>query len=96
MDGYEKIIHMLKSKDTSKNIFVTEMTSSNSCVVNGLQLDSEDLYIAEHLTAKVVKDVVMNGEHAITVTYTEPLKKGDTVIVAKIDDEKYAVLERVV
>ena len=96
MDGYEKLIHMMKNKDTSKNIFVTEMTSSDSCTVNGLPLNSDDLYITEHLTVKVVNEVVMNGEHAITVTYTEPLKKGDKVVVVKIDETKYAVLERVV
>lgn len=96
MDGYEKMIYMMKKKDTSINTFVTEMTSSNSCTVNGLPLDKDDLYIAEHLTVKVVKDVVMNGEHAITVTYTEPLKNGDKVLVVKIDETKYAILERVV
>jgi hypothetical protein len=97
MNGYEKILKiMIDISKTKDNIFITTMDSADSCKVNELSLDKDNLYISKHLTEKVVKDVAMSGEHSINVTYIDPLKKGDIVIVVKINEEKYVVLERVV
>lgn len=76
MNGYEKIANMIKNQsNTASNIFLTTMESANSCTVNNLPLDSDDLLVSDHLT---------------------DLKQGDLVVIVRLNDEKYAILERVV
>jgi hypothetical protein len=88
VNGYEKIIKIMQSQTgSSDNIFIAIMDSSRSCTVNGLKLTSTDLLIAEHLTTGWYKDAY---------TQIEPLKQGDTVVVVRLSETKYAILERVV
>jgi hypothetical protein len=95
-NGYEKLIKILKSQsDSSSNIFLATMESPDSCYINNLRLDKEDLLIAEHLTTKYAGIVTQTGS-TITVEYIEPLKKGDTVLAIKLNDTKYAIVERLV
>ncbi|WP_455714677.1 DUF2577 family protein [Anaerosporobacter sp.] len=89
--GYEKLIVAIKQLCASKNnILLGVMLSSNSCKINELQLDRDDLYIAEHLTTGYLR---FNED---TYTNVEKLKLGDLVLVCKISDEKYAIIERLV
>ena len=89
--GYEKLIAAIKQLTATKNnILLGVMLSSNSCKINELQLDRDDLYIAEHLTTGYLRN---NGD---TYTSVEGLKTGDLVLVCKICDEKYAIIERLV
>lgn len=87
-NGYERIINMMKnSKDSATNLFITNMDSPNACRVNNLLLRGDDLLISQHLATGWYKD---------KDTFIEPLKAGDMVIVVKLNDTKYAVLERMV
>lgn len=96
MDPHDKIIKILKGLNDISLVFsVATMTGSNTCKVNGLLLKSDDLYISEHLTTGYVKSITQSGV-TVTAEYSEALKSGDTVVIVKIDDEKYAILERVV
>lgn len=89
--GYEKLIAAIKQLTATKNnILLGVMLSSNSCKINELQLDRDDLYIAEHLITGYLRT---NGD---THTSVERLKVGDLVLVCKISDEKYAIIERLV
>lgn len=88
MDGYDKLINTIKNLNPKgKNIYITTMDSPTSCKVNNLPLESDDLLIAEHLTTGWLKD---GG------TFIEPLKEGDIVLLIRLDDTRYIVLERLV
>jgi hypothetical protein len=87
-NGYEKLARMIKeSKNQSNIIFKGTMTSPTTCRINKLILDRDDLLIAEHLTTGWYKSVSER---------VEPLKSGDIVIVIRLDETTYAILERVV
>lgn len=57
MDGYERLLKIMRYEGAKKNppvLTLGEMTGSRSCRIGFLELDADDLYIAEHLlkTAK--------------------------------------------
>ena len=87
MDGYERIITLMqKSAPKSNEIKLAVMTSSNTCSINGLSLTNEDLLVSEHLkTGWMINNEVY-----------EPLKKGDTVALIRINSTKYLIIDRVV
>lgn len=88
MNGYERLVKILKSQsDSSTCMFLAAMESPNSLYINKLKLESDDLLIAEHLTTGWYKDAN---------TFIGPLKQGDMVVVMKLSETKYAILERVV
>ena len=96
MDGYEKLIKIISNLNTSSpNIYLTTMESDSSCRVGDLLLESEDILIAEHLKAGYVKKMIQS-DGTVTVEYSEALKQNDMVIVMKLNNKKYAILERVV
>jgi hypothetical protein len=87
-----------------------EMLSETECRVGNYILDEDDYYIAEHLTSGYDETVTFNGIVNVSshnesqsvqikrqqVTVSHPLKEGDLVIVYKLNDEKYVILEKVV
>lgn len=89
MNAYEKILKVM-APDTENNIFVTTMESSTTCYVNNLKLEREDLLIAEHLTTGWLTQKDGKNE------FIKPLSKGDMVLLIKLDDTKYAIVERMV
>ncbi|BCN32064.1 hypothetical protein [Anaeromicropila herbilytica] len=91
MNGYEKIIRLMQQQSKSpSSIFLATMDTNSSCKVNGLNLDSEDLLIAEPLkTGYYTKD----GDAS---KFIEPVKANDLVLVLKMNEEQYAIIERLV
>ena len=76
------------------------MTGERSCRVGDLDLSSEDLYIPDRLLRRMAIEVKADidkdhGFHDRT-TYSEPLRAGDLVVLQRLSDTKYAVLDRVV
>lgn len=75
------------------------MTGAASCRVGDLDLSSEDLYIPDHLLKPVATKVrVSFDEHGVfhdETQYLAPLKAGDLVVLQRLSDTKYVVLNRV-
>ena len=88
MNGFEKLLKVMAgdSAETSQIVMAT-MESANTCKVGALKLDADDLVIAHHLTT---------GWQVNETTFIEPLQAGDKVLVVRLSDELYAVMERVV
>ena len=79
MNAYEQIIKTMRQQGATSNPKVPQlaiMTSSNSCDIGDLELEHDDLMVADHLLGH--------------------LENGDTVLVQKLSDEKYAIIERLV
>lgn len=98
MDGYDKMLMLMRKQGAvlnSPKIVLGTMTGNNTCEVHGIELDSDDLIIAEHLLKKICTDVQKEE-------YISPLKAGDEVVLYPvIANDKYAVdryviLEKVV
>lgn len=88
----EKLLNAIKNANpTSQSIFLGFMTSPTSVSIGTLVLSESDLYIAEHLST----GFVVSHENDI-VTTARGLESGDRVLVVKINDEKFAVVERLV
>ena len=107
MNGYEKLIMTIRKEGARNNppsLFIGEMTSKNECAIGSLSLDKGDLLFAEHLTKRVVSELdIKADDKGVSKTgtndkckYIEPLKKGDKVLLYKVGEEKYVVIERVV
>lgn len=91
MNGYEKIVKIMQQQGSSPSmVFITTMDTQKSCKVNELMLDGDDLIIAEHLKTGYYKQ---NGD---TMQFVEPIKANDTVLIVKINNEQYAIIERLV
>lgn len=80
INSYEKLAKMMNNKARESAFFIGRMDGKDTCKVNELPLGKEDLYINDYY--------MQSG--------TRPLEKGDIVVLAKINSEKYAVLCRVV
>lgn len=56
MDAYEKIINMIR-KESERNkqtqLYIADMTSPDTCVLNGLNLDADDFYISASLVGEL-------------------------------------------
>lgn len=90
MTGYEKIIRLMREnaiKSLPHDIEIATMTSETSCAKGDLVLERDDLLIAEHLLTGYLKP----DESVVS-----PLKKGDKVIIKRLSDEKYVIIERVI
>ena len=88
MNGYEKLIMTIRKEGARNNppsLFIGEMTSKNECAIGSLSLDKE-------ADDKGVSKTGTNDK----CKYIEPLKKGDKVLLYKVGEEKYVVIERVV
>ena len=89
MNGYEKIINTMQKnarKVQPQDLQIAVMKSSTTCQKGDLVLDRDDLLIAEHL---------LTGYIAADESIISPLKKGDLVLIKRISDEKYVIIERV-
>lgn len=89
MNGYEKIIKTVRKNARSvqpQQLQTAVMKSGTSCQKGDLVLDRDDLLIAEHL---------LTGYIAADESVIPPLRKGDTVLIKRVSDEKYAIIERV-
>lgn len=107
MNGYEKLIMTIRKEGARNNppsLFLGKMTSKDECLIGSLTLDKDDLLFAEHLTKKIVSEMdIKADDKGVSKTgindkskYIEPLKKGDKVLLYKINSEKYVVIEKVV
>ncbi len=79
MNGYEKLIKTIRAeanRDKKDVLQLGTMTAKKECTVGSIELDEDDLLVAEHLS----------GE----------LAKGDTVLVARISEDKFIIIEKVV
>lgn len=91
MNGYEKIIKMMQQQSKSHSVIaITVMDTATTCRFNELPLDAEDILIADHLKTGWYKK---NGD---SMQYIEPVKAGDTVLIVKLSEELYAIVERLV
>lgn len=114
------------AKDNPSTIQIGEMLSANSCKLDDLTLNPEDLYIADYLVAGYSRKLTVPYVSGVTVdttqsdpfgykdaegvyhdpdtrtttksniTYADGLKKGDKVLVQVLDNNKYAIIVRVV
>lgn len=56
MDAYEKIINMIRKegeRNKQKQLYIADMTSSDTCILNGLSLDADDFYISASLVGEL-------------------------------------------
>lgn len=87
------------------------MASDSQCDIGTMVLEKDDLYIAEHLTDRYTVKITANALSMRLSGYQEQqeasmanqeivvnssLKKGDVVLLYKVSDEKYVVIEKVV
>mgnify|MGYP001063316984 CR=1 FL=1 len=59
MNGYERIIALMREQGAAKNPQaprLAEMTAEDKCDIGGMELDAEDLLIADHLKGKLEKE----------------------------------------
>lgn len=85
---YEELIKAIQRLSKQKpNLLIGTMTGSRSCKVNDLTLGSGDLLCSHHLVTGWLKD---------SETFISPLHKGEMVLLYKVNDEKYAIVERLV
>ena len=113
MNGYERIINMMREQGAVKNpasLQLGEMTSATSCKVG-------DLKLPEHLTDYEIKIDVENKGTLTAPTTTNAqhkhevenltskntkikvhgaLKKGDIVLIYRLSDEQYAIIDKMV
>lgn len=90
MTGYERMIKIMREnakRQLPKDIEIAVMTSGTTCTKGELNLDRDDLLIAQHL---------LTGYLAPDESVISPLKKGDKVIIKRLNDEKYVIIERVI
>ena len=95
MDAYEKIINIMRSQGAVKNptgLQLAEMTDATSCDVGELHLEADDLLISQHLTDYKI-EIELSGSKKEAIIYGH-LKKGDLVLVQRMSDEKYVVIEK--
>lgn len=90
MTSYQKILNIMRSqgaKDNEKGVRLAEVGDNLSVTSGGLTLEKDDLLFASHLISGYLDQ---NGQPV------EPLKKGEAVLIKRLNDDKYAVIERVI
>lgn len=95
MDAYEKIISIMRNQGAVKNpigLQLAEMTDATSCDIGELHLEAEDLFISQHLTDYEI-EIELSGYKKDAIIYGH-LKKGDIVLIQRISDEKYVIIEK--
>lgn len=104
MDGYEKLIKTIREESSRAEkgfpLKIGVMKSPTSCLMGQIELEHDDIYIAEHLTKNVLTELDFKIENSGSWTdkskYINPLKTGDLVLIVQISSEKYAIIERMV
>lgn len=90
MTSYQKILAVMRSqggKDNEKGVRLAEVGDNLSVTSGGLTLEKDDLLYAAHLISGYLDK---DGQPV------EPISKGDAVLIKRLNDEKYAVIERVI
>lgn len=100
MNSYEQIIKLMRKQGAMNNppaVQLGIMTGPKSCSIGELELDHDDLLIAEHLADeyKIEIDINITG-HKNTAKVYAPLKEGDLVLIQRLSAEKYVIIERLV
>ena len=98
MNGYERIIKMMREQGAVNNpasLQLGEMTSAKTCKIGDLKLDADDLLIAQHLTDYEIKIDIESKENT-KIKVRGALKKGDLVLVQRMSDEQYVIIEKLV
>jgi hypothetical protein len=105
-----KVMRDEGARNNPAGLLLGEMLTDTVCLAGGLEIEADDYYIAEHLLEHGLK-VSMDGEGISISAHTETqsvhmerqevmvhssLKAGDQVIVYRLNDEKYVILEKVV
>ena len=98
MNGYERIIKLMREQGAAYNgpsLQLGEMVSKTACVVGELKLEKDDYLISHHLTDHEMTIEEPNESKKKVKVYST-LKKGDIVLVQRISDEQYVIIERLV
>lgn len=110
MDGFEKLIKTIRTEASKSErdleLKLAVMTSPTSCSFGQIELDSDDLLIAEHLTEQSLTTLDFNIQSSGGSSHTHPwkdkseylspLEEGDLVLIARVSKEKYAIIEKLV
>lgn len=102
MDGIDKMLAAMQKKTSNSNkspFSYAVMTSANACKMGTIALDADDLLIPDYLVNGYIKGTYIKvTDHAIDTDYEEvkPLKAGDEVVLARINDGQYMIIGRVV
>lgn len=100
MNPYETMIDLMRMQGSQFNpptLKIGEMKNATTCELGTQEIDKDFLLVAEHLTTGYHKAV--NNTSPATKndsTFVKPLKAGDMVLLYKLDDESYIILERLV
>lgn len=111
MNGAEKLLRIMRQQGAAENppkLQLGEMLSDTMCRVAGNALGKEDLMVAEHLTLEyelttsaVISAMINSNEASVNITdqkvrVRNKLKEGDTVLLYRISEDKYVIIEKVV
>lgn len=111
MSPYERLIKVIREEGAKNNppmIELGTMVSEKRCDIGGVILEAEDLYIAEHLMGEYEVKISMDARADINSTSSnvkinnqkamckQTLKAGDVVLVYRLNEERYVIIEKVV
>ena len=99
MDPFLEIAGLMREQGTVHKqgmLQLATMTGTNTCSIGNLPIFAEDLYIPDRLLSAVCTQVSVPESHQDKSSYSMPLKTGDTVVLFKLSDTKYVILDRVV
>lgn len=100
MNPYERLINVMREQGSVKNppqLRLGTMISDSQCDIGTMVLESDDLYIAEHLVdGYEIKIMVEPSEKKQTAKVYHALQKGDVVLLYQIKEEKFVIIEKVV
>lgn len=99
MSAFDDLLGIMQTegeKNNPKGIQIGKMTGENTCEIDNLSLEPEDLLFAEHLVHPVATKVMIHEDGTDASEYLEPLQAGDLVAVQNISDSLYVVLGKLV
>lgn len=111
MNGAERILQIMRQQGSVENLPMLElgeMLTDSTCRAGGNELQKDDLMIAAHLIEEY--DLMISADISATidskasnikvsgekVRVKHTLKKGDTVLLYRISEDKYVIIEKVV
>lgn len=101
MSWKDDMIELMRKEgavNNPKGLFLATMTGGRSCrISDGIELAAEDLYISERLLSPVaVKVNVVGEDNTDRSTYLPALKAGDEVLLYRLNETKFVIIEKVV
>nr|DAE00842.1 MAG TPA: Protein of unknown function (DUF2577) [Siphoviridae sp. ctitf6] len=99
MSAYDELICVMRQQGTAgapEGMLLGTMTGPTSCEIGKFKLEKDDLYISEHLLSTVASKVSIPESHEDQTTYLGPLKAGDVVLLQRLSDTEYVIIEKVV